>query len=109
LPHAEHFNFIAEKYKGAEVRGYINNMGSHEYFILRNNIIKYVFFSGESATEPGFWRETKYECTYSANPARYIEKKLYGCRCGCIAYTNIYYSESGCPGNSYLFVDRQVS
>jgi len=62
----DHFDFIAKKYSGAEIRGYINNSGEREYIILHGDTIKYVFFGGEVATDRMFWKETRYELSKDA-------------------------------------------
>lgn len=99
----DHFEFMSEKYKGADIRGYANNGGKHEYFILQDGIIKYVFFEGKSATEPGFWKETRYELSKDTvvpdNVIKHLKKTDPD-----FVYTNLYYIEAK-HGNSYLFVD----
>ncbi len=97
-----HFDFISEKYKGAEIRGYVN-ISDHEYFILHEGKIKYIFFEEVSATEQSFWKETRYELSKDAivpdNVAESLKKKDID-----FTYTNLYYIETE-QGNGYLFVD----
>lgn len=99
----DHFEFISEKYKGAEIRGHVNNGGVHEYFILHEEIIKYVFFEETSATKRGFWKETRYELSNDTvlpdNVTKHLKKTNPD-----FAYTNLYYIEAE-SGNSYLLVD----
>lgn len=103
LPKA-HFDFIAQKYKGAEVRGYVNNGGSHEYFILHRDTLKYVFFGGEVATDKGFWKETTYELRIDTQVPENVARRLKQDDPDFI-YTNLYYIESE-AGNAYLFQDK---
>lgn len=99
-----HFDFIAEKYNGAEIRGYINNGGAHEYFILHEGTIKYIFFGGETATDKGFWKETRYELSKDVEiPANVVS--VLKQNAPDFTYTNIYYIESD-SGNKYLFQDK---
>lgn len=100
----DHFNFIHEKYKGAEIRGYMND-GEHEYFILHNDTIKHVFFHGEIATDRGFWRRTVYELSMDTPIPDNVAKVLKHDNPDFI-YTNLYYIESE-EGNSYLFQDKK--
>lgn len=100
----DHFSFIKEMYKGAEIRGYINNSGSHEYFILHNNKIKYVFFDGEKTSDIYFWKETKYELDKEAKIPENVLKVLNNIYPNFV-YTNVYCIESK-TGNAYLFEDQ---
>ena len=100
----DHFDFITEKYNGAEIRGFINNGGMYEYFILHNNIIKYVFFRGESPTESYFWKETMYELSRDTKIPDNVAKVLAD-EYPEFTYTNIYYIESD-EGNQYLLMDK---
>lgn len=99
----DHFDFISEKYKGAEMRGYVNNAGVHEYFILHEGSIKYVFFERKIATERDFWKETRYELSKDTkipdNVAQRLKKNNPD-----FTYTNLYYIEAK-QENQYLFVD----
>lgn len=101
---ADQFDFIAKKYKGSEVRGYVNNTGSHEYFVLHEGILKYVFFREVDVSLRGFWDQTKYELD--------IETKIPENVINCLKYeypdfnyTNIYYVEAP-DGDSYWFIDK---
>ncbi|MDD4514609.1 hypothetical protein [Massilibacteroides sp.] len=102
---SSHFKFIETKYSGAEIRGYINNAGIHEYFILHDNIIKYVFFGGIDADYPfDFWEKTEYELPIDTkipenvmNELKEVDKDF--------SYTNLYYIESN-GGDSYWFQDK---
>lgn len=99
-----HLGFIAGKYKGAEIRGYVYDLGMHKYFILHENTVKHVFFGGEIETEYRFWRETKYEISIdTAVPDNVIEvlKQMDPA----FSYTNLYYIESE-TGNAYHFENR---
>lgn len=100
----DHFDFIAKKYNGAEIRGYINNSGEHEYIILHGDTIKYVFFEGEVATDRIFWKETRYELIGDAIIPDNVSKILKQNNPD-FTYTNIYYIESN-QGNAYLFIDK---
>ncbi|WP_455638238.1 hypothetical protein [Parabacteroides sp.] len=99
----DHFKFIAEKYKGAEIRGYMND-GEHQYFILHNDTIKYVFFGGNVATNRGFWKETRYELSIDTPIPDNVEKILKHDNPD-FTYTNLYYIESE-DGNAYHFQDK---
>lgn len=100
----DHFDFIAEKYKGSEVRGYVNNGGRHEYFISHRDTLKYVLFGGLVATDAGFWEETTYELSLDTpipeNVTRWLKQSDPD-----FTYTNLYYKESD-AGNAYLFQDK---
>jgi len=99
-----HLGFIAGRYKGAEIRGYVYDMGMHHYFILHGNTVKHVFFGGEIETDYRFWRETKYEISIdTAVPENVIEalKQMDPA----FTYTNLYYIESE-TGNAYHFENR---
>ncbi|MCE5226121.1 MAG: PepSY-like domain-containing protein [Porphyromonadaceae bacterium] len=100
----DHFDFIAKKYSGAEIRGYINNSGEHEYIILHEDTIKYVFFGGEVANDRMFWKETRYELSKDAIIPDNVSKVLKQNNPD-FTYTNIYYIESD-QGNAYLFIDK---
>lgn len=100
----DHFDFIAKKYAGAQIRGYINNAGEHEYFIFHQNIIKYVFFRGENTTDYGFWKETRYELDKSVQIPQNVLNVLNRLHPD-FSYTNVYYIESD-QGNAYWFVDK---
>lgn len=103
LPQA-HFDFIAKKYNGAEIRGYVNNGGYFEYFILHNNTLKCVTLRGEDATDREFWKETRYELSIDTkipeNVTRVLEQNDPK-----FIYTHLYYIESG-EGNAYFFQDK---
>lgn len=100
----DHFDFIAEKYNGAEIRGYVNNGGSHEYFIFHRDTVKYVFFGGEVAADKGFWKETRYELSIDTRIPENVARRLELDDPDFI-YTNLYYIESE-AGNAYLFQDK---
>lgn len=99
-----HFDFIKGNYSGAEIRGYMNNGGYHEYFVLHDSIIKYVSFRGDSPAEREFWHETRYELSKDASVPVVVINRLKQQHPDFI-YTNIYCIESN-EGNSYLFVDK---
>jgi hypothetical protein len=98
----EHFDFISKKYRGAEIRGYVNNLGDHEYFVLHEGVIKYVFFEG-SATERGFWKETRFELSKDTAVPDIVAQRLKKTDPD-FSYTNLFYIEAE-RGNCYLFVD----
>lgn len=100
----DHFDFIADKYKGAEIRGYMNNGGYHVYFILHENIIKFVTFRGEVASDREFWAETRYELSKDAKIPENVIKVLNQEDPG-FTYTHVYYVESN-EGNEYLLQDK---
>lgn len=100
----DHFDFISRKYIGAEIRGYINNAGAHEYFILHEDTIKYVSFGAEEASEYGFWKETRYELNLDVDIPDNVINQLQKGHPG-FTYSNIYYIESP-RGNAYLFQDK---
>ena len=56
-----HFDFITERYKNAEIRGYIDNSGNQKYIIYHEGSLKYIFFGGVIVTQYGFWKEIWYE------------------------------------------------
>lgn len=100
----DHFDFITKKYNGAEIKGYVNNAGEHEYFILHNDTIKYVTFRGNVSTDWRFWKETRYELNKDtkipdnvATALTHIDPDF--------TYTNLYYIESN-DGNWYFFQDK---
>lgn len=100
-----HLDFIAKKYNGAEIRGYINNGGYFEYFILHNNTLKCVSLRGEDETDREFWRETRYELSIDTkipeNVARVLKHNDPD-----FTYTHLYYIESE-EGNAYFFQDKK--
>ncbi|WP_293670027.1 hypothetical protein [uncultured Parabacteroides sp.] len=100
----DHFNFIAEKYSGAEIRGYVNNGGYHVYFISHKDTLKYVSLRGLEMADRDFWRETRYEISLDTeipdNVAEVLERNHPD-----FVYTNLYYIESP-EGNAYLFQDK---
>lgn len=100
----DHFDFIAEKYKGAEIRGYINDGGRHEYFISHRDTVKYVFFGGEARADKGFWQKTTYELGKDTEVPEHVIRILNRLAPG-FTYTNLYYKESE-EGNAYLFKDK---
>lgn len=100
----DHFDFIAEKYTGAEIRGYINNGGRHEYFIFHRDTVKYVFFGGERRTDKGFWEKTTYELGLDTPVPENVIQTLRRVDPD-FTYTNLYYKESE-EGNEYLFKDK---
>lgn len=101
----DHLDFIAEKYNGAETRGYVNNGGHHQYFILHKDTIKCVSLRGEVATDKGFWQETRYELSIETKIPEHVIKVLKQNDPNFI-YTHIYYIESE-EGNSYLLQDKK--
>lgn len=102
---ADHFDFIARTYKGAEIRGYVNNAGSHEYFILHQDTMKEVYFRGEIAAEFSFWTKTQYELDPATRIPDNVLRRLKQEDPDFI-YTHLYYIESE-NGNSYLFQDKK--
>lgn len=100
----DHFDFISQKYKGAEVRGYVNNGGRHEYFISHRDTLKYVLFGGLVATDAGFWEETTYELSLDTPIPEDVARRLKQDDPD-FTYTNLYYKESD-AGNAYLFQDK---
>ena len=100
----DHFNYIARKYSGAEIRGYVNNGGYNEYFILHEGKVKFVTFRGEKESDNGFWYETRYELGRDAvvpeNVIAYLHKTHPE-----FTYTHVYYIESP-DGNSYHLQDK---
>ena len=100
----DHFDFITEKYNGAEIKGYVNNAGEHEYFILHNDTIKYVTFGGTVSTDWGFWRETRYELNKNTKTPDNVATALTHIDPD-FTYTNLYYIESN-DGNWYFFQDK---
>lgn len=100
----DHFDFIKEKYKGADIRGYLNNGGIYEYIVLHNDTLKYISFSGKVATDLGFWRKTKYEISLDTKVPKNVLKVLKQDNPELI-YTNLYYIEAP-EGNAYFFQDQ---
>lgn len=89
LPKA-HFDFIYKKYDGSEIRGYQNNGGYYDYFVLHNDTLKFVSFRGEVETDYYFWKETRYEISLDTkvpdNVARVLKRDNPD-----FVYTNLYY------------------
>lgn len=102
---AAHFDFITKKYKGAEIRAYINEASIHVYLILHEGIIKKVSFRGESPDERDFWKETRYEISLDTKIPENVIQNLKRTDPD-FTYTNLYYIESG-EGNAYLFEDQK--
>lgn len=100
----DHFDFITDRYKGAEIRGYMND-GEPEYFILHNDTVKYVFLGGDIAAGKGFWRRTVYELSIDTPIPDDVVKRLKESDPDFV-YTNLYYIESE-SGNAYLFQDKK--
>lgn len=100
----DHFDFITNKYKGAEIRGYMND-GEPEYFIFHNDTVKYVFLGGDVATDSGFWRRTVHELSIDTPIPDDVAKRLKEGDPDFV-YTNLYYIESE-SGNAYLFQDKK--
>lgn len=103
LPKA-HFDFIYKKYDGSEIRGYQNNGGYYDYFVLHNDTLKFVSFRGEVETDYYFWKETRYEISLDTkvpdNVARVLKRDNPD-----FVYINLYYIESP-EGNAYFFQDK---
>lgn len=100
----DHFDFIKQKYNGAEIRGYINNAGTHEYYIQHNDTLKTVTFRGDVATDAGFWKETKYELSINTTIPDNVLKVLKQ-NDPDFTYTNVYFIESD-RGNAYFLQDK---
>lgn len=100
----DHFDFIAGKYNGSEVRGYANDASIYKYYILHNDTLKCVSFRGGTMTDGGFWSETRYEISLDTeipdNVAEVLKRDDPG-----FVYTNLYYVESP-GGNAYFFQDK---
>lgn len=98
------FKFINDTYKNAEIRGYINNSGLHQYFILHDETVKFVFFGWSSSQSS--WKETRYELDIETvlpdNVIKYMERVAPG-----FVYTNIYYIETELV-NKYYLVDKST-
>lgn len=96
--------FIYKKYDGSEIRGYQNNGGYYDYFVLHNDTLKFVSFRGEVETDYYFWKETRYEISLDTkvpdNVARVLKRDNPD-----FVYTNLYYIESP-EGNAYFFQDK---
>lgn len=103
LPEA-HFDFIATKYNKAEIRGYVNNGGYFEYFILHNDTLKCVTLRGEDITDREFWKETRYELSIDTKIPENVARALKH-NDPDFTYTHLYYIESG-EGNAYFFQDK---
>lgn len=101
---AAHFDFIAEKYKDSDIRGYINNAGSHEYFVLHEGIMKYVFFRNVDESQRGFWEKTEYALDINTNIPENVIKDLKN-EYPDFNYTDIVYREEP-DGDSYWFIDK---
>lgn len=99
-------NFIFNKYKGAEIRGYLHNFGRYEYLVYHNNVIKSVLFEGENSTEPRFWKETEYEINLDSKIPDNVLKELKRADSD-FTYTNIYLVETP-TGNTYKFIDKKT-
>lgn len=95
----KHFDFILKKYKDAEIRGYINNSGMHEYFILHEDKIKFVLLEWSSSR--GLWKETRYELDIDFvlpdNVIKYMDRVAPD-----FVYTNIYYIETELVNKYFL-------
>lgn len=100
----DHFNFINEKYNGAEIRGYVNNGGYHVYFVSHKDTLKYVSLRGLEMADRDFWSETRYEISLDTeipdNVAEVLKRDDPG-----FVYTNLYYVETP-GGNAYFFQDK---
>lgn len=96
------FNFINDTYEDAEIRGYINNSGLHEYFILHDETVKFVFFAWSNSKST--WTETRYELDIETvlpdNVIAYMDRVAPG-----FVYTNIFYIETELV-NKYYLVDK---
>lgn len=99
-----HTDFIAEKYKGSDVRGYIFNTGMHEYFVLHEGIVKFIYFGTSDSSERGFWKKTEYALDIEAeipdNVIHYLKNEYPD-----FNYTDIVYREE-LFGDSYCFIDK---
>lgn len=96
------FKFIDETYPESEIRGYINNSGSHEYFILHEDKVKSVLFYWNTAQAT--WKETRYELDIDTKLPDNVIKYM-NIIAPDFVYTNIYYIETGLV-NKYLLVDK---
>jgi hypothetical protein len=100
----DQFDFIAKKYDGAEIRGYINNLGDDMYFILHKGIIKSVYFGGDDSERSDFWKETRYELERDFAVPDNVLARLKQMDPE-FTYTKIYYIESR-SGHAYSFVNK---
>lgn len=96
--------FIKEKYKDAEIKGYVYNNGYQEYIILHQDTLKYVLFYGVVTTNNDFWVRTTYELSKNTQIPDNIRNKLQEIYPN-FPYTNLYYIESN-EGNAYSFINK---
>lgn len=103
----DHFDFIAEKYKKSEVRGYVNDEGIHRYIILHEGILKSIYFGTSDNSDRGFWRKTDYTLDVKVEVPKNVSDFLKN-EYPDFNYTDIVYIEEP-DGDSYWFIDKNDS
>ena len=100
-PFSTDIDWISEHYKGAIVRGYVNDMGDDEYLIIHDEVLKAVLFN--SNTREAKWKETRYDLPEGMTVPSHVLDTLHAIHPD-FTYTEITVVETP-NGNYYTFVD----
>jgi hypothetical protein len=100
-PLATDISWISERYEGATVLAYVNDLGSDEYLVMHDGVVKSVLFDSNNI-DPR-WKETRYTLPEGATVPSSVLDTLHTLHSN-FTYTEVTFTETP-TGNYYTFVD----
>lgn len=100
-PLSSDINWISEHYSGANVLGYVNDLGDDEYLIMHNGVLKSLLF--DSNDLDARWKETRYALPKDMTVPSRVLDKLHAIHPD-FTYTEVTIVETP-NGDYYTFVD----
>lgn len=97
-------SWIAKKYPGAEILGYVNDLGDDEYLIVHEGILKSVYFHIYLDGSEVVWKKTEYVQPKEINIPQKVLDVLHTNYAG-FAYTKVIVTEAA-DGLTYSFVEE---
>ena len=102
-PLSTDIDWISKRYSGAVTLGYVNDLGSDNYLVIHNGVLKSVLFKFKTSNIDTKWEETTYALPKGATVPNNILESLHTTHAG-FTYTEVMCVENP-SGNYYLFID----
>lgn len=100
-PLSTDIDWISERYKGATVLAYVNDLGRDEYLVMHDGVVKSVLFDSNNIDPK--WKETRYALSKGATVPSHVLETLHTLHPD-FTYTEVAFTESP-TGNYYTFID----
>ena len=100
-PLSTDIDWISKRYSGAVTLGYVNDLGSDNYLVIHNGVLKSVLFKTSNIDTK--WEETTYALPKGATVPNNVLESLHTTHAG-FTYTEVMVVENP-SGNYFLFID----